>query len=194
LCSLPASIGATISEPRSLRRLLRDGRQPDWRSTPRHSGRATAGGSRQRAGSKGIERSMASRAAVENHMIGNGSQMEVSSCAFVDSGWCWRSWLVVLLRQRTGCEGNHRQAVQTELAASRDDQSHWLYYEVPSASVTQWVAETSYGNLRRVLRQNGISSLCPHSTASLIALSRIRRRRPGSAKPASMTTSRRRRC
>lgn len=56
------------------------------------------------------------------------------------------------------------QAVQTESAASRDDHSHWLYYEVPSASVTQWVAETSNGNLRRVLRQNGrpLSLLAQH--------------------------------
>jgi len=62
-----------------------------------------------------------------------------------------RQWLVLALL--AGCllppedrmRRNHRAAVQTELAASRDDQSHWLYYEVPSASVTQWVAETSYG-------------------------------------------------
>jgi hypothetical protein len=50
------------------------------------------------------------------------------------------------------------QAVQTELAASRNDHSHWLYYEVdskPTSSVTQWVAETDKVNLRRVLRENG---------------------------------------
>ena len=47
------------------------------------------------------------------------------------------------------------QAVQTELAASHNDHSLWLYYEVPSASIAQWVAETSNGNLRRVVRQNG---------------------------------------
>ena len=56
------------------------------------------------------------------------------------------------------------QAVQTELTAARDDHSRWLYYEIPSASVTQWVAETSNGNLRRVLRQNGrpLSPLAQH--------------------------------
>jgi hypothetical protein len=74
-------------------------------------------------------------------------------------------WLVLALL--TGCsvaargqdaKGIVGQAVQTELAASRDDHSLWLYYEVdrkPSASVAQWVAETNNGNLRRVLRKNG---------------------------------------
>lgn len=79
-----------------------------------------------------------------------------------------RQWLVLALL--AGCsvaargqdaKGIVGQAVQTELAASRDDHSHWLYYEVPSASVTQWVAETSYGNLRRVLRQNNLPLSVP---------------------------------
>jgi hypothetical protein len=50
------------------------------------------------------------------------------------------------------------QAAQTELAASRNDHSCWLYYEVdskPTGTVKQWVAETHYGNLHRVLEENG---------------------------------------
>ena len=51
-----------------------------------------------------------------------------------------------------------QQAVNTELAANSNDHSRWLYYEVdrkPRNSVTQWVAETPQGELRRVLKQNG---------------------------------------
>ena len=50
-----------------------------------------------------------------------------------------------------------QQAVQTELAANRDDHSQWLYYEVdrkPRNSVTQWVAETPHGDLDRVLEED----------------------------------------
>lgn len=51
-----------------------------------------------------------------------------------------------------------QQAVQTEIRANRNDQSHWLYYESdrkPDESVTQWVAETKEGDLTRVLKKNG---------------------------------------
>lgn len=51
-----------------------------------------------------------------------------------------------------------RQAVQTELTASRDDHSHWLYFEIdrqPSKRVKQWVAETRLGSLNRVIELNG---------------------------------------
>jgi len=51
-----------------------------------------------------------------------------------------------------------RQAVQTELTASRDDHSHWLYFEIdrqPSKTVKQWVAETRSGSLDRVIELNG---------------------------------------
>ena len=51
-----------------------------------------------------------------------------------------------------------RQAVQTELTASRDDHSHWLYFEIdrqPSKTVKQWVAETRSGSLDRVIERNG---------------------------------------
>jgi hypothetical protein len=50
-----------------------------------------------------------------------------------------------------------QQAVQTELAADRDDHSRWLYYEVdrkPRNSITQWVAETPHGDLDRVLEED----------------------------------------
>ena len=51
-----------------------------------------------------------------------------------------------------------KQAVQTELAADRDDHTHWLYFEIdrkPEHSVKQWVAETSTGDLRRVIEMDG---------------------------------------
>jgi hypothetical protein len=50
-----------------------------------------------------------------------------------------------------------QEAVKTELAADHDDRSHWLYFDVdrkPKNSVTQWVAQTSGGDLCRVLEEN----------------------------------------
>jgi hypothetical protein len=54
-------------------------------------------------------------------------------------------------------------AVETEITASRDDQSRWLYYDVdrkPDNTVHQWVAETGSGDLHRVLTEKG-ESLTP---------------------------------
>lgn len=51
-----------------------------------------------------------------------------------------------------------RQAVQTELAADRDDHSRWIYLETdkkPAQSVKQWVAETGDGSLQRVIEMDG---------------------------------------
>ena len=51
-----------------------------------------------------------------------------------------------------------RQTVETELAASRNDHSRWLYYDFdrkPGDTVRQWVAETGDGDLHRVLAQKG---------------------------------------
>src|ERR1700751_5863666 len=51
-----------------------------------------------------------------------------------------------------------RQAVQTELIASRDDHSHWLYFEIdrqPSKTVKKGVAETRAASLDRVVERNG---------------------------------------
>lgn len=53
-----------------------------------------------------------------------------------------------------------RQAVQTELNASRDDHSHWLYFEIdrqPRKAVKQWVAESKAGSLSRVVERDGQS-------------------------------------
>ena len=50
------------------------------------------------------------------------------------------------------------QAVQTELAASRNDHSHWLYFEIdrrPGKAVKQWVAQARSGSLERVIERNG---------------------------------------
>lgn len=51
-----------------------------------------------------------------------------------------------------------KQAVQTELAADAADHSHWLYYDMdrkPDHTIKQWVAETSRGDLHRVMEENG---------------------------------------
>lgn len=51
-----------------------------------------------------------------------------------------------------------RQAVQTELAADAADHSHWLYLDIdrkPDTQLKDWVAETSNGDVKRVLNENG---------------------------------------
>lgn len=51
-----------------------------------------------------------------------------------------------------------QRAVQSELAADRDDHSRWIYFETdlkPGHNVKQWVAETRDGSLRRVIESNG---------------------------------------
>lgn len=56
-----------------------------------------------------------------------------------------------------------QQAVRVELAKDAADHTHWLYLEVdqkPDHPVTQWVAETSNGSIKRVLRLDG-QSLSP---------------------------------
>jgi hypothetical protein len=53
-----------------------------------------------------------------------------------------------------------RQAVQTELVASSNDHSHWLYFEIdrqPAKTVKQWVAQTTSVSLNRVVELNGQS-------------------------------------
>ncbi len=53
------------------------------------------------------------------------------------------------------------QAVETELTASRNDHSRWLYYDVdrkPGETVQQWVAETGSGAVHRVLFEKGQST------------------------------------
>ncbi len=51
-----------------------------------------------------------------------------------------------------------RQAVQTELDASRNDHSHWLYFEInrqPSKTVKRWVAQANSASIDRVVERNG---------------------------------------
>lgn len=51
-----------------------------------------------------------------------------------------------------------RQAVQTELVASDNDHSHWLYFEIdqqPTKTVKQWVAQAISASLNRVIERNG---------------------------------------
>jgi hypothetical protein len=48
------------------------------------------------------------------------------------------------------------EAVQTELVASQNDHSRWMYYDVdhkPGGTTFQWVAETGNGSLHRMLTQ-----------------------------------------
>lgn len=50
------------------------------------------------------------------------------------------------------------EAVKTELAASQNDHSHWLYFEIdrrPSKTVKQWVAQARTVSLNRVIELNG---------------------------------------
>jgi hypothetical protein len=71
--------------------------------------------------------------------------------------------LILLLGQFAVAHGQDtmqivRQAVQTELAASQNDHTCWLYYEVdtkPGNTEKQWVAETHSGNVRRVMEKLG---------------------------------------
>lgn len=51
-----------------------------------------------------------------------------------------------------------REAVNTEIAADRADQSLWIFHEVdrkPGNKVTQWVAQTRQGDIKRVVTING---------------------------------------
>ena len=51
-----------------------------------------------------------------------------------------------------------RQAVQTELDASRNDHSHWLYFEIdrqPNKAVKRWVAQANSASIDRVVELNG---------------------------------------
>ncbi len=76
-----------------------------------------------------------------------------------------RWWLIlaILVAQSTVVHGQSpkqivEQAVQTELEASHNDHTTWLYYEVdrkPGNTLVQWVAETHSGNVQRVIQQNG---------------------------------------
>jgi hypothetical protein len=51
-----------------------------------------------------------------------------------------------------------QRAVQTELAADRDDHTHWLYFETdsePRKSVKQWVAQAGPATVERVVERDG---------------------------------------
>ncbi len=51
-----------------------------------------------------------------------------------------------------------RQAVRTELDASHNDHSHWLYFEInrqPSKNVKRWVAEANAATVDRVVERDG---------------------------------------
>lgn len=51
-----------------------------------------------------------------------------------------------------------QQAVDTEVAASRNDHSKWLYHETdnkPGNDVVQWVAQTTKGSVTRTIEKNG---------------------------------------
>jgi len=51
-----------------------------------------------------------------------------------------------------------RETVNTEIAKDKADHSRWIFYEVdkkPEKSVVQWVAQTSQGSIKRVIKKNG---------------------------------------
>ena len=51
-----------------------------------------------------------------------------------------------------------QQAVNTELTASRDDHTHWLFFEIssePGKSVRKWVAQARPATIQRVIERNG---------------------------------------
>lgn len=51
-----------------------------------------------------------------------------------------------------------REAVTAEIAADRADQSRWIFHEVdlkPGNNAIQWVAQTKYGDIKRVVSING---------------------------------------
>src|SRR6516225_875497 len=51
-----------------------------------------------------------------------------------------------------------QQAVQTEIEASSNDHTHWLYFEVdsePKKAVKQWVAQAHPATVQRVVERNG---------------------------------------
>jgi len=78
------------------------------------------------------------------------------------------AWLVLYLvlggaiAGRAGQDARQfvQEAVTNELAKDEADHSHWLYFESDQKgahSTKQWVAETSNGNLRRVVQMDGQS-------------------------------------
>lgn len=51
-----------------------------------------------------------------------------------------------------------QQTVNSEIAADRADQSRWIFFEVDQkadSSVEQWVAQSSQGDVNRVIKRNG---------------------------------------
>ena len=57
-----------------------------------------------------------------------------------------------------GPKGMIQQAVQAEIAADAADHAKWLYFEndqTPGNGTVQWVAQTSFGELARVLEKDG---------------------------------------
>lgn len=65
---------------------------------------------------------------------------------------------ILVRAQEEDAHGIVQKAVDAELAANRNDHTHWLYFEVdkkPNKTVSQWVAETGHGNLQRVIEQDG---------------------------------------
>jgi hypothetical protein len=50
------------------------------------------------------------------------------------------------------------RAVNSELAADRNDHSRWIYFErdnKPGNTVSEWVADTGYGSLHRIVKKDG---------------------------------------
>lgn len=67
-------------------------------------------------------------------------------------------WPAIAARASQDVRQFVQQTVNNELAKDEADHSHWLYFECDDKkdhSVKQWVAETTDGNLKRVIQMDG---------------------------------------
>jgi hypothetical protein len=96
-------------------------------------------------------------------MLGRSPSGEIGMEVFLMHG---RSSALVLVLLAASCVASSgqdprqvvQQAVETELAADKADHSLWMFLDVdrkPNLTVQQWVAETSKGDLKRVVDENG---------------------------------------
>lgn len=65
-----------------------------------------------------------------------------------------------------------RGVVNSEIAADQADHSRWIFYEVdvkPDKSIKQWVAQTPYGDVIRIVEKNGHPILIPQQRKNVEA-------------------------
>jgi hypothetical protein len=87
-------------------------------------------------------------------VLRGGESMRVGLIAIAGS-LSLTSWLAAMSQSPRDIVN---QAVQTELSASRNDHTRWIYYDIdrkPEEIVHQWTAETGSGSIHRVLIEKG---------------------------------------